>query len=213
MRDETGNVTEYSWFEIAQYGLHASCEHCTDFGSLLDAFYEEKDRTSRLHQRAGDIFKLLSAAQSRLSRKYNILKKELADIVPTPAAQPAPEPKPNAEKAQDDGLITIDDFARVRLRAARVTAAEKVEGADKLLKLTLSLGAGEPERTVVSGIAKFYTPEEMVGKQVVVVANLRPAKLRGIRSEGMILCASDAQDKTLKLVTVEPGVEDGADIR
>lgn len=141
------------------------------------------------------------------------IKKELADIVPTPAAQPAPEPKPNAEKAQDDGLITIDDFARVRLRAARVTAAEKVEGADKLLKLTLSLGAGEPERTVVSGIAKFYTPEEMVGKQVVVVSNLRPAKLRGIRSEGMILCASDAQDKTLKLVTVEPGVEDGADIR
>ena len=141
------------------------------------------------------------------------IKKELADIVPTPAAQPAPEPKPNAEKAQDDVLITIDDFARVRLRAARVTAAEKVEGADKLLKLTLSLGAGEPERTVVSGIAKFYTPEEMVGKQVVVVANLRPAKLRGIRSEGMILCASDAQDKTLKLVTVEPGVEDGADIR
>ena len=141
------------------------------------------------------------------------IKKEMADIVPTPAAQPAPEPKPNAEKAQDDGLITIDDFARVRLRAARVTAAEKVEGADKLLKLTLSLGAGEPERTVVSGIAKFYTPEEMVGKQVVVVANLRPAKLRGIRSEGMILCASDAQDKTLKLVTVEPGAEDGADIR
>lgn len=141
------------------------------------------------------------------------IKKELADIVPTPAAQPAPEPKPNAEKAQDDVLITIDDFARVRLRAARVTAAEKVEGADKLLKLTLSLGAGEPERTVVSGIAKFYTPEEMVGKQVVVVSNLRPAKLRGIRSEGMILCASDAQGKTLKLVTVEPGVEDGADIR
>ena len=141
------------------------------------------------------------------------IKKELADIVPTPAAQPAPEPKPKTEKAQDDGLITIDDFARVRLRAARVTAAEKVEGADKLLKLTLSLGAGEPERTVVSGIAKFYTPEEMVGKQVVVVSNLRPAKLRGIRSEGMILCASDAQDKTLKLVTVEPGVEDGADIR
>ena len=143
------------------------------------------------------------------------IKKELADIVPTPAAQPAPEPKPapKADKAPDDGLISMDDFARVRLRAARVTAAEKVEGADKLLKLTLSLGPGEPERTVVSGIAKFYSPEEMVGKQVVVVANLRPAKLRGIRSEGMILCASDAQDKTLKLVTVEPGVEDGAEIR
>ena len=143
------------------------------------------------------------------------IKKELADIVPTPAEPPKPEkqPAPKPEKAQDDGLITMDDFARIRLRAARVTAAEKVEGADKLLKLTLSLGPGEPERTVVSGIAKFYTPEEMVGKQVVVVANLRPARLRGIRSEGMILCASDAKDSTLKLITVEPGVEDGADIR
>ena len=145
------------------------------------------------------------------------IKKELADIVPTPPAKPKTEPKPapKAEKApaQDDGLISIDDFARVRLRAARVTAAEKVEGADKLLKLTLSLGADEAERTVVSGIAKFYSPEEMVGRQVVLVSNLKPAKLRGIRSEGMILCASDAQDKTLKLVTVEPGVEDGADIR
>ena len=145
------------------------------------------------------------------------IKKELADIVPTPPAQPKMEskPAPKAEKApaQDDGLISIDDFARVRLRAARVTAAEKVEGADKLLKLTLSLGADEAERTVVSGIAKFYSPEEMMGRQVVLVSNLKPAKLRGIRSEGMILCASDAQDKTLKLVTVEPGVEDGADIR
>ena len=130
-----------------------------------------------------------------------------------PKTEPKPAPKADKAPAQDDGLISIADFARVRLRAARVTAAEKVEGADKLLKLTLSLGADEAERTVVSGIAKFYTPEEMVGKQVVVVANLRPAKLRGIRSEGMILCTSDAQDKTLKLVTVEPGVEDGADIR
>ena len=77
----------------------------------------------------------------------------------------------------------------------------------------MSLGADEAEHTVVSGIAKFYSPEEMVGRQVVLVSNLKPAKLRGIRSEGMILCASDAQDKTLKLVTVEPGVEDGADIR
>ena len=91
--------------------------------------------------------------------------------------------------------------------------AEKVEGSDKLLKLTLRLGPDDPERTVVSGIAKAYSPEEMVDKQVVLVSNLKPAKLRGIRSEGMILCASDAQDKTLKLVTVEPGVEDGADIR
>ncbi|MEG0492258.1 MAG: methionine--tRNA ligase [Clostridia bacterium] len=143
------------------------------------------------------------------------IKKELADIVPTPAIEkkpePKPEPKPEAEP--EDGLISIDDFAKVKLRVARVLAAEKVEKSDKLLKLTLRLCADEPERTVVSGIAKFYAPEQMVDKQVVLVSNLKPAKLRGIQSEGMILCASDAQDKELKLVAVETGMEDGAYIR
>lgn len=149
------------------------------------------------------------------------IKKELADIVPAPAAVKKPEsakqPQKKAEKQQDavaqDGMITIDDFDRVKLRAARILTAEKVEGSDKLLKFTVGLGSNDPERTVVSGIAKFYTPEEMVGKQVVLVSNLKPAKLRGIRSEGMILCASDAADQALKLVTVEPGMEDGAYIR
>ena len=84
-----------------------------------------------------------------------------------------------------------------------------MEKSDKLLKLSLSLGK-DGERTVVSGIAQSYTPEEMVGKQVVLVANLKPAKLRGIESQGMILCAADESDTTLKLVTVEPGMEDGA---
>ncbi|MEG1570350.1 MAG: methionine--tRNA ligase [Clostridia bacterium] len=143
------------------------------------------------------------------------IKKELADIVPTPAVEkkpePKPEPKPEAEP--EDGFISIDDFAKVKLRVARVLAAEKVEKSDKLLKLTLRLCADEPERTVVSGIAKFYAPEQMVDKQVVLVSNLKPAKLRGIQSEGMILCASDAQDKVLKLVAVETGMEDGAYIR
>ena len=123
---------------------------------------------------------------------------------------------PDADAAKEQMLWSLRQADVVKISDNEVEFlwnCTPEEGADKLLKLTLSLGAGEPERTVVSGIAKFYTPEEMVGKQVVVVANLRPAKLRGIRSEGMILCASDAQDKTLKLVTVEPGVEDGADIR
>ncbi|MEG2316355.1 MAG: methionine--tRNA ligase [Clostridia bacterium] len=147
------------------------------------------------------------------------IKKELADIVPTPAV-PKTEPKP-AQKAEPkaadasagDGVITIDDFDKVKLRVARILTAERVEGSDKLLKFTLKLGKEDPERTVVSGIAAFYTPEEMVGKQVVLVSNLKPAKLRGIRSEGMILCASDAEDHVLKLVTVEAGMEDGAYIR
>ncbi|MEG0048605.1 MAG: methionine--tRNA ligase [Clostridia bacterium] len=143
------------------------------------------------------------------------IKKELADIVPTPAVEKKPEtkPEPKHEAEPEDGFISIDDFAKVKLRVARVLAAEKVEKSDKLLKLTLRLCADEPERTVVSGIAKFYAPEQMVDKQVVLVSNLKPAKLRGIQSEGMILCASDAQDKVLKLVAVETGMEDGAYIR
>ena len=146
------------------------------------------------------------------------VKKELADIVPTPKAETKPEPKPQPKPEKKDepaesGVITIDDFGRVQLRVARVKTAEHVEGSDKLLKLTLGLGADDPERTVVSGIAKHYTPEDMVGRQVVLVSNLKPAKLRGVRSEGMILCASDAEDKTLKLITVEGDMQDGAYIR
>ena len=88
-------------------------------------------------------------------------------------------------------------------------ASEKVEKSDKLLKNTVRLG-GET-RTVVSGIAKFYTPEQMVGKSVVVVTNLKPAKLRGIVSEGMILCAEDA-DGNLRLIAPEGEIADGSGI-
>ncbi len=92
------------------------------------------------------------------------------------AEKPAAEAKP---------LISIDDFAKIDLRVAKVLAAEKVEGADKLLKLRIRIGA--EERTLVAGIALHYPPEELPGKSVVVVANLKPAKLRGIESQGMVL--------------------------
>ena len=85
---------------------------------------------------------------------------------------------------------------------AKVIACERVEGSDKLLRETLQVGA--ETRTVLSGIAHYYTPEEMVGKTVVLVANLKPRKMRGILSEGMLLCAQDNEGK-LKLVTIEGG--------
>ena len=88
-------------------------------------------------------------------------------------------------------------------------ACEKVEGSDKLLKETLDVGNGET-RTVLSGIAKHYSPEEMVGKMVVLVANLAPRKMKGIMSEGMLLCAENA-DGSLKLLSSE-GAEPGAEI-
>ena len=149
------------------------------------------------------------------------IKKELEAL--NPAEEKKPEPKKEKKQEQKkeekkpeelpEGMISIDMFDKIQLRVARILTAEKVKGSDKLLHFSVKLTDDEPVRSVVSGIAKFYTPEEMVGKQVVLVSNLKPAKLRGIPSEGMILCASDAEDKVLKLCTVEPGMEDGAYIR
>ena len=141
--------------------------------------------------------------------RYDV-KKELESIAAERAAQaPAPEKKPEAPKKAAPkaeapaGPIGIEDFAKVKLIAAKIIACEKVEKSDKLLKSTLDCGNGET-RTVVSGIAKWYSPEEMPGKTVVLVANLAPRKMRGVLSEGMLLCAEDAEGN-LKLLTVEGG--------
>lgn len=103
-------------------------------------------------------------------------------------------------------LISIDDFAKLDLRMARVAEASIVEGSDKLLKLTLELG--EERRTVFSGIRKTYSPESLVGRHVVVVANLAPRKMRFGVSEGMVLCASDEADR-LFLLGADEGVTSG----
>lgn len=100
---------------------------------------------------------------------------------------------PVQNKSEDAPHIKIDDFARVELRVAEILQAEKISGADKLLKLKVSLG--KEERQVVAGIALHYKPEEIVGKKVLFVANLAPVKIRGIESQGMILAAVDTEGK------------------
>ncbi len=110
------------------------------------------------------------------------------------------------ESATTKPLISIDDFAKLDLRMARVAEASIVEGSDKLLKLTLELG--EQRRTVFSGIRKTYSPESLVGRHVVVVANLAPRKMRFGVSEGMVLCASDQADR-LFLLGADEGVTSG----
>ena len=120
------------------------------------------------------------------------------------------EKKETPENVVDIAEITIDEFAKVDLRVAKVLTAEKVEKADKLLKMTMDVGG--KERTVVSGIAKYYTPEDMVGRSVVLVANLKPAKLRGIMSEGMILCASD-DEGNLVLISPVKDIKSGSEVR
>ena len=106
--------------------------------------------------------------------------------------------------------ITIDDFAKLDLRVAQVISCEKVEKSDKLLKLQVDIGL--ETRQVVSGIAKHYTAEEMVGKKVILIANLKPAKLMGIESQGMILAATDKEDNRLVLATVSDDIPVGCQL-
>jgi methionyl-tRNA synthetase len=98
--------------------------------------------------------------------------------------------------------ITFEDFEKMDLRVGTIMNAEKVSGADKLLKLRVNTGIDT--RTVVSGIAKFYAPEQIVGKQVCLLVNLAPRKLKGIESQGMILMAENAKGE---LVFVSPIIE------
>ena len=122
---------------------------------------------------------------------------------------PAPVDEEKTVFTQRD-LIQFEDFEKVQLVVAKVLKCEKVPKADKLLMSTLKVG--DTERVVVSGIAKFYTPEEMVGKKVVLLANLAPRKIRGVESHGMLLCAANADDSKLSLLTVDSDMEDGCEI-
>ncbi|KUO76808.1 MAG: methionine--tRNA ligase [Clostridia bacterium BRH_c25] len=143
-------------------------------------------------------------------------EKKLAEIIGVNEAEaqeeePVEEEKKEAaaEILQEEKYITIDDFAKIDLRVARVLECEKVEGSDKLLKLQLELGS--EKRQVVSGIAKYYTPEDLIGKSVVLVANLKPVKLRGVESNGMILAAAD--DETVVVVTPLSEIPSGTQVR
>lgn len=137
------------------------------------------------------------------------LDKELEALSEDDATEPNAQEEASAI-APDKGLISMDDFEKLDLRVARVEQCEKVPKSEKLLKFTLSLGT--QKRTVVSGIAGSYEPEKLVGTQVVLLSNLAPRKIKGIISEGMILSAASNDDKTLKLLTVESDIEDGAGI-
>ncbi len=102
---------------------------------------------------------------------------------------------------EDKNTVTYEDFKNLGLKTAEVLSAEKVEGADKLFKLQIKLG--DEERQIVAGIAEHYSPEELIGKMIVVVSNLEPAKIRGVESKGMLLAASRKKDLSLIVVDKE----------
>lgn len=130
-------------------------------------------------------------------------KSEVSQKKAQPAAKPAPE-KTNVVE-----LLDYDHFAKLDLRTAKIINAAKIEGADKLLKLEVFVG--EERRQIVAGIALYYAPEKLIGKMVVIVANLKPAKIRGVESQGMLLAASKGEK--LVLVTLDGELSSGAKVK
>ena len=120
--------------------------------------------------------------------------------------QPAVD-KP-ASAVDESGLLDISEFARVKMRVAEILDAEPVEGTDRLMRLQIDVGF--EKRQIVAGIAEYYRPEEMVGKKIVVVVNLKPATIRGVKSNGMLLAAKSGHK--LCLVSPESDLPPGAKI-
>jgi len=126
------------------------------------------------------------------------------DPVPTPAPPAAPV---------EASTITIDDFAKIELRVAQIVVAERIPKADKLLRLEVDLGPDFPRRQILSGIAEHYTPEELIGRRIVVITNLAPRKMRGLESHGMLLAASDGENGKPVLATMAEDIALGSRLK
>lgn len=145
----------------------------------------------------------------RLDTKKKEAQAKVTEQQPKAAEQKAPEAAKPAEAKEAEERISYDYFSKLRIRVAEVKIAERVEGADKLLKLQVSLG--DEERQIVAGIAKWYEPESLVGKKIVLLANLEPAKIRGVVSNGMLLAADDGERAVI--LTPDSDVPAGAKVR
>jgi len=122
----------------------------------------------------------------------------------------APAPAAAADQASTPAVpaqITIDEFMKIQLKTAKVLAAERVPKSEKLLKLQVSIGT--EQRQIVAGIGKKYEPESLIGKTIIIVANLKPAKLMGIESQGMVLAAGDSEVRGLATILeeIDPGTK------
>jgi len=140
------------------------------------------------------------------------LMKKVEELFPSEEPAPAAEPEKKEEAPlQHKELIQYDDFAKLELRIGEIIASEEVPKSKKLLKNTVKIGS--EVRTILSGIKKWYKPEDMVGKKVMVVCNLAPRTIAGVESQGMILAAESADEETLALMTPDrPGMESGTEV-
>lgn len=167
--------------------------------ALLDAFGILKSGTSVADP--GALF-------PRIQTKTQPIEQELP-MSESPQTNPAPAQPKSTSKASVPGVIEYDEFSKVELRTARIVSAERIEDANKLLKLIVAVG--EERRQLVAGIALYYTPEELLDKTVVIVANLKPATIRGVKSEGMLLAAT--KGGSLRLITVDGNQSSGAVVK
>jgi len=153
------------------------------------------------------------ADAKEISERIDAMENEIRNPAAVPAAVAStPTAAPSAAApAPAGGKITIDDFAKVELRVGQIKSAERIQGADKLLKLMVDIG--DEVRQVLAGIAMGYAPEELVGRKVVLVANLAPRKMRGLESNGMLLAASAGADGKPVLCTFAEDIPPGAKVK
>lgn len=182
-------VDAFSWASLREFGQHSAGLNVI----------EQKPHFPRLDV-AEEIAALDALMGARTTASPSAAVPGAATVSSDASQQPIEEKMP---------LIGVDTFGQVELRVGQIVAAEKIAKADKLLKLQVDLGS--ETRQIVSGIALHYRPEELLGTRVVVVTNLKPVKLRGVESNGMILAASSGD--TLKLVTVPEGLPNGSVVK
>ena len=152
----------------------------------------------------------------RVDTKKNQTQAPKKEPKPKMEDMPPPPPilgEPEKTAAPVTPTITIDDFAKVQLKIGEIKTADRVEGATKLLRLTVDIGEDTP-RQILAGIAESYAPESLPGRKIVVVANLAPRKLRGFESQGMLMAATDAEGHAILLHPADPdAVLPGAQVR
>jgi methionyl-tRNA synthetase len=180
-----------------QLGL-GSIEEAARNGELKDLKWGGLKPGTKL----GPLAPIFPRADKGLAQIMTEMENPATPATPEPAATPTPEPSvPSAAsvlslspdepaKPEATPTITIDDFAKADLRVAQIVVAERIPKADKLLRLEVDLGPDFPRRQILAGIAEYYQPEALIGRKVVIVANLAPRKMRGLMSEGMIVAAS-----------------------
>ena len=190
----------------AFHGENRSLDDCVAFGLRESVTVTA---IAPLFVRITDMKPLLAEIEKIATAQMAAFAAEQADNAPTVPATPTATEKTEEKEEEKMPEISFDDFAKVQLRVGEIIACEKVPKSSKLLHETVKFG--DEVRSIVSGIAKHYTPEEMVGKKVVFVTNLAPRTVCGVKSEGMILAAED-EDGTLALVVPDKDVKSGANL-